>query len=178
MHVSIAKYNFYRTTLTPSKQNNFATSIREYKTNANETEKKISLIHQNVRSIGNSVDLIEDFLHEHQSCKFLCISEHWKTDDQLSDFAICDFNLAAKYCREEGEHGGVAVYVHKEINCKPRKKLTNLSVSKVFECAVAECSIGKNRLLLLAYIVRLMLVLKYFSRKWTNFYHRYLSKIK
>nr|CAI5862126.1 unnamed protein product [Callosobruchus analis] len=64
------------------------------------------LIHQNLQSIGNSVEKIENFLYEHPECHFICTTEHWKSEEELMQIGISDFNLASYFCREHGKHGG------------------------------------------------------------------------
>lgn len=82
-------------------------------------------------------------LNDHTDCKVLCVSEHWKSEDQICHLAIEDFKLVSKFCRKEGQHGGSAVYVRRNVRCKVRTKLSNLSVSGVFECAAVEVKLRK-----------------------------------
>lgn len=110
----------------------------------------MSLVHQNVQSLGNSVDKLQYFLDENRTCKFLCITEHWKSEEQLQQLKVNNFTLAAKYCRQEGKHGGAAIYIHNSINFKTRKKLNELSVAGEFECAAAECTINKLTFIIIA----------------------------
>lgn len=111
-------------------------------------EGTISLIHQNVRSIGNSVDLLEDVLRSNQECGFLCISEHWKTEQQLKVIGFENFSLGAYFCRERDEHGGVAVYVRENIQFGIRKNICALSVKNHFECAAIESNVNGEKILI------------------------------
>lgn len=103
----------------------------------------MSIIHQNVQSIGNSIDKLNDMLQDHPECKIMCVTEHWKSEIQLPKLAIRNFKLCSMFCREEGQHGGTAIYVKQNIKCKVRTKLNKLSVSGEFECAAVECQLGK-----------------------------------
>ncbi|KAK9696080.1 hypothetical protein QE152_g32127 [Popillia japonica] len=105
----------------------------------------VALIHQNVQSLGNSVDRIEAMLMKNSDCYFLCITEHWKSVSQLQTLKIRNFKIAASYCRDERQHGGVAIYVREKIKCCVREKLCNLSIKGVFECAAVDCSINNRR---------------------------------
>lgn len=109
-----------------------------------------SIIHQNVQSLGNSVDKINEMLQDHEDCRIMCISEHWKSEGQLENLGIRNFNLISAFCREEGKHGGSAIYVHKSVRAKKRPKLNKLSVCGIFECAVAECRIGEVNIVIVA----------------------------
>lgn len=48
------------------------------------------------------------------------------------------------FCRNEGQHGGSAIYCKKGIKCVERTKIGKTSVSGVFECSAVECSLGKT----------------------------------
>lgn len=104
--------------------------------------KNISVIHQNVQSLGNVVERIESELKEHPECEVLCITEHWKSEDQIKYLTIRNFKLISSLCRGELEHGGSAVYVKKNIKARPREDLKVLSIIGVFECAATECKLG------------------------------------
>lgn len=75
----------------------------------------MSVIHQNVRSLGNCIDLLEDILKDNPDCKILCLTEHWKSEEQIKSLGIQNFSLSARFCRNEGEHGGAAIFVHRVI---------------------------------------------------------------
>lgn len=100
------------------------------------------MLHQNVQSLGNSVDQLQYLLQQQKECRFLCITEHWKTKEQLNVLTIQNFKLVCAVCREEGSHGGAAVYVHESIESMARKKICEVSVIGSIECAVAECYTG------------------------------------
>lgn len=67
------------------------------------------ILHQNVRSIGNAKELLEEVIKENEEVKVLCISEHWKTEEQLQYHTIGNFKLETYFCRKEEEHGVVAI---------------------------------------------------------------------
>ena len=110
----------------------------------------IDIIHQNVQSMGNSVDSVNNMLKNNPNCKIVCITEHWKTQEELKCLAIENFNLGSAYYREHKQHGGSAIYVHKSVKFKPRKKLSQISIKNVFECAALECELNKTGVLILS----------------------------
>lgn len=68
--------------------------------------------------------------------------------DQLQELGICNFNLVASFCRGNGQHGGAAVYVRKDITSFERKSLQKLSDQGIFECAVMDCKIGDEKFII------------------------------
>jgi len=88
-------------------------------------------------------------LHSYSECLFLCLSEHWKSNEQLQMFKILDFELCSSFCRAEGSHGGTAVYGRSGIRCKNRLDLVNLSISFLLECAAGEFYIDEHKIILL-----------------------------
>lgn len=98
----------------------------------------VSLLHQNLRSIGNSADQLEMLLSIHSDCHFLCVTEHWKSIDQLKEHNLRGYYLVNSYCRQEGQHGGSAVYARHNLHGLPRDDLSSLSVCNVIECAASE----------------------------------------
>lgn len=99
-----------------------------------------SIIHQNLQSIGNSVDRIEDLLSENIDCNALCVTEHWKTATQLQNYGIKRFRLITSFSREqENSGGGSAIYVSDQIRTKVRHDINSLSSETNFECSSCEC---------------------------------------
>ncbi|KAL3267788.1 hypothetical protein HHI36_006917 [Cryptolaemus montrouzieri] len=91
-----------------------------------------------MQSIGNAVDALKHLLHDHKNRKILCVTEHWRCEEELIP-KVNDLNLVSHVCRQKGKHGGAAVYINEKLNSKPRKELNDLSVIGQFECAAAEC---------------------------------------
>lgn len=118
--------------------------------NTQSTKLEISIIHQNVQSLGNAIDRIQYFLQSEQHCKVFLVTEHWKTEKQLKVLPINNFNLAANWCRNEKEHGGAAVYVHQSIKFKNKEKLSKFSVKGELECAASVIRINKQEIIVLA----------------------------
>lgn len=111
--------------------------------------KKVSLIHQNAQSMGNSVDLIKSLVQQHSECMFICITEHWQSKQQLASLGIGDYQLVSQFCRNENQHGGAAIYCQKEINYKVCKKICKYSVKYEFEVAAAEFVVNKMQIIVI-----------------------------
>ncbi|CAH1959374.1 unnamed protein product [Acanthoscelides obtectus] len=125
---------------------------KEKTTKQKESLAKIALLHQNVQSLGNSINEINQMLMDHDDCKFICITEHWKSQDQIINYGIRNFKLASCFCRKEGKHGGSAVFVSLAVQCLERSDIRSLSVVGSFECAAVKCSLnGMNFIILSIY---------------------------
>lgn len=109
----------------------------------------MSIIHQNVRSIGNCLDQIQALLRLDGKCFCLCITEHWKSSAQLEHYQLAGYTLTASYCRGEGEHGGSAIYCRSDIKGTPRNDLIAASLCNVIECAAAEFYISGTKIIVL-----------------------------
>lgn len=109
----------------------------------------VSMIHQNLRSLGNSVDMLQVLLNSNKDCHFLCVTEHWKSSLQLESYRLLGYELISSYCRNEGEHGGSAVYAKSGMQGRPRNDLTDSSVYKTIECAAAEFKLFNMKIIVL-----------------------------
>lgn len=78
------------------------------------------------------------------------MTEHWKSEEQLTSFPIANFNLIGSFCRPEGSHGGSALYFHKNIKGKTRKQLQKFSKCGEFECAAGEWTTKKRQFIVLS----------------------------
>lgn len=99
---------------------------------------EFSIIHQNVQSLKNSINIINHLTEQHEDCKILCITEHWQKKTQIGALGLNNFKLGSSFCREGG-YGGAAIYLHKDIQFMQRKKICDMSVEDIFECASVEC---------------------------------------
>ena len=54
------------------------------------------------------------------------------------------------FCREEGKHGGSAIFCKKHLKCKVRSRLSNMSVSGNIECAAVDCEFGIKRAVIMS----------------------------
>lgn len=101
------------------------------------TDKDFVILNQNVQSIGNCIEKLSNFVNEN-NCKVVTISEHWKSYEQLQAYRLKDFKLVTAFCRQQGQHGGVAFYCQEKLYSKVRSDINRLSECYVFECAAAE----------------------------------------
>lgn len=103
-----------------------------------------------MRSLGNSVNKLEKLLKDNPECMILCITEHWKSQDQLDQLGLENFKSIASVCREAGQHGGSAIYVRNPVMARKREIISDLSVIGEFECSAVECVINKLTLVILS----------------------------
>lgn len=101
----------------------------------------MTIFHWNVQSIGGKIDELELTLNK-LGCDICCISEHWKTKDELGVLGIQNYILAASYCREKLEHGGTAIYVLDTLQFKSRPDIEQKSAKYAFELSAIEVMIS------------------------------------
>lgn len=88
-------------------------------------------------------------IEENKNCKCICVTEHWKKSKQLKVLNIDKFKLVSSFCREKG-YGGTAIYLNKSIKYLRRKKIEDLSLADVFECACVECILTKENIIIIS----------------------------
>ena len=90
------------------------------------------VLHMNVRSMKNKMDDIENFLSRLDiSWDVICISETWLKDDIAHLFEIEKYNCLAS-CRQIGEGGGTAIYVHERHEVVERRDLESTEIETTF----------------------------------------------
>nr|CAI5832212.1 unnamed protein product [Callosobruchus analis] len=82
----------------------------------------------------------------------LCITEHWKTKQQLESHRLAGFKLVSSFCRPENKHGGSAVFVSEEIvNRSERLDIVSQSEMGNLECAAVEIRLHDMKMMILSY---------------------------
>lgn len=76
----------------------------------------IKILHQNIQSIYNAIAKIEALLEDLDECHVLGLTEHWQSTNKLETIKLKKLNLITSYCRQEGEHGGFALYAGENIS--------------------------------------------------------------
>lgn len=108
-------------------------------------------LHQNLQSIGSEFNKLQYIVDKHR-VDFLAVTEHWKSNEELQHYRLQGYNLASYFCRNEGEHGGSALYLKDNIIFKTRTDINNFSVPFAFECCAAQiCQKNKNIILICVY---------------------------
>jgi hypothetical protein len=90
-----------------------------HKRNKNYTDNStvyIKIFHQNIRGLGTKSSEVIGHLHPDYP-HALCLTEHHLKYFQIKNILMENHNLGASYCTEQYEKGGVAIYIHKSIQC-------------------------------------------------------------
>lgn len=104
-----------------------------------------------MQSIGNSINELQALLENHEECACVCITEHWKTNEQLNKYGFENFCLATSYCRQEtNRHGGCAIYVKHGYRFSEKKEISKMSIEGEFECCACEVEMGVRKLVVLS----------------------------
>ena len=91
-------------------------NMQSYKENyTSKSTRYIKVYHQNVRGLGMKSGEILGHLHPDYP-QVLCVTEHHLKKLKIKRKIIEDSNLGTYYCREQYEKG-IAIYIHKSIQC-------------------------------------------------------------
>ena len=102
----------------------------------------LSMVHYNVQSLANKVDLIEPEL---TNFYIISLTETWLNDSiSNEDLMFNEFQIPFRKDRVGDSHGGVIVYVKRDIPCKRRIDLEIINV----ECIWVEISLRNKKVLI------------------------------
>ena len=102
----------------------------------------LSMVHYNVQSLANKVDLIEPEL---TNFDIISLTETWLNDSiSNEDLTFNEFQIPFRRDRVGDSHGGVIVYVKRDIPCKRRIDLEIINV----ECIWVEISLHNKTVLI------------------------------
>lgn len=107
-------------------------------------------MHQNVQSLSNSINIIEDTIKDLEVLNALCLTEHWRDKQQLSNHGIQDFILASSFCRSLNKHGGSAIYLRRGTAYQERQDIVKMSIEKVMEISSVEIRTHSGNIILLS----------------------------
>ena len=104
----------------------------EYQYTLNDIEGSFNVIQLNVRSLKNKFDDLHNFLvNTGITWDVICIAETWLKNDIIEYYNLDHYNLFVS-CRDTGEGGGVAVYVHDRYDVRERKDLESIDCETKF----------------------------------------------
>jgi hypothetical protein len=99
----------------------------------------LSILHQNVQSIGNKQFEIQLVLKSSlKNIYVLCFTKHWVKEDFLQLIQIDQYKLVSYFSRKNYNHGGSCIYVKKRTCTKDLNCFQGISVEKDFEMSVTE----------------------------------------
>lgn len=94
---------------------------------------KMSIMHLNIQGIAGKRTQLEVILENHP-VDILCISEHWLTNLEMSNYKINNYNLVNSFCRENHIRGGICIFAKPDLNFKSFSY--NKCIEKSFEVTV------------------------------------------
>lgn len=83
------------------------------------------------------MDEIEELMKNYPA-DFLCLTEHWLNQAQINNITISGYKLVSNKSRNEGQHGGTALYSQTKIVSEERRDICQLSEDFTLECAAVE----------------------------------------
>ncbi|KAL3287262.1 hypothetical protein HHI36_001738 [Cryptolaemus montrouzieri] len=63
-----------------------------------------------VQCLTNKKALMEVFLKNYNKCDILCVTEHWCNSANVDMMQLQDYEVTAKFMRQEHTHGGALIY--------------------------------------------------------------------
>lgn len=114
--------------------------------NSTENTGLVSVFHQNVQSITDVIDNLEDIIENLDNLKAICITEHWRTFQQLQNNNIVGFQLSSAFCRSEYKRGVSTIFLKKGIQYQERTDIVELSIEKILEVASIDIKIGPKNI--------------------------------
>ena len=103
-----------------------------YVTTVPNVEGNFNIIHLNIRSLKNKLDDLHSLLVRTSiTWDVICIAESWLKNDILQYYNLENYNLVAS-CRDSGEGGGVALYIHEKYSIKERVDLLSADCEASF----------------------------------------------
>jgi len=104
----------------------------DYYHSVTDIDGSFNVIHLNVRSIKNKFDDLHNFLVSTGiTWDIICIAETWLKNDIIEYYNLDHYNMFAS-CRNTGEGGGVAVYIHDKYDVKERTDLQSIDCETSF----------------------------------------------
>lgn len=111
---------------------------------------ELNILHLNVQCLRNKLLYLEEFLTKTKEIHVLCITEHWLQENEIKTYNFSDFYLASYLCRKIYIHGGVSIYIRKNITSYNLDSITSLSIEKA--CEITAVHIKKyNTIILVVY---------------------------
>jgi hypothetical protein len=100
---------------------------------------KLSILHQNIQSIGNkNIEVDLALKSDLKDIDVLCFTEHWLKEDYLKLIHIDQYELVSYFSRTQHNHGGSCIYVVKNICTNNLNFFQDISADKDFEVSATE----------------------------------------
>jgi hypothetical protein len=81
---------------------------------------KLSIHHQNARSLSSKKDELSAIFEEECSSPHpICISEHHMVERELLNLSMPGYKLASSYCHKKYSKGGVCIFIKEDILYQP-----------------------------------------------------------
>lgn len=103
-----------------------------------------TVMHLNIRSIGNKLDELEVLLEE-RNVSVACITESWCRSDNVDCVSVPGYVVMASFNRTTMTHGGCLILVKKGLQAACLDALDQVAVEAAFECSGIVISLGGVR---------------------------------
>lgn len=73
----------------------------------------------NIQGLKNKISVLESFISNIKNLYFICITEHWLTQNEISVCSPNGYYCASASCRIDHIRGGSLIYVHSKFQSRP-----------------------------------------------------------
>lgn len=115
-----------------------------------------SILYLNINGMTSKKYFIDVMLEQLDHVYFFCVSEHWLGIGE--SLPIENFTLCSQYCRQNYQHGGVAIYARESAEFFQYDKLKHLCVERILEICSVQFHIPKLGNIILICLYRTPLV--------------------
>lgn len=98
----------------------------------------LNSIFWNVQGLFTKIDSLKHLFDSKKVKVIVAIAEHWLNDSDIVQLTLPNFKCASYYCRPTRLHGGVAIFVHEDVNFKEIHCVKMLSIEMVCEVIAVE----------------------------------------
>lgn len=118
-------------------------------TKPNKQSECLNICYYNIQCLRNKINNVEIIANQ-SNFDVICLTESWLQNDEVEIFNVVNFNIASFYCRTLSNHGGVIIYLKRNIKFRTVNYFDFLCEEKHFECAAVQLT-NENILIVTIY---------------------------
>jgi len=111
---------------------------------------KFTILHQNIQEISNKTDELLNSLSPNAP-QVICLTEHHLRTEEIRNVNFSQYTLTTSFCRQTYSHGGVCIFVPKNIQFHTIN-LDQYNKEKDFEACALKFNILSNSFTIISYL--------------------------
>lgn len=97
----------------------------------------VNICYYNIQCIRNKINHLEIIANEN-NFDVICLTESWLQNVEVDLFNIRNYNIASFFCRTSSIHGGIVIFLKRNIEFKTINQFDVLCEEKHFDCAAVQ----------------------------------------